>query len=162
MNALRSTAAKIRKKVQVKAAQAFSTRERAGKPRKKSATKRAWGRKASPRKDVAKGVQSMVYTRKVGLKVYVYEGNNYDTRVMHKNRRGLMKPVLLWASAGTKPRHTKGGFFRQGGHNRGAMPQKNFLKQAAAEVDPLVASEFADILTESTKKIAVKYGAKLS
>ncbi len=161
-NALRSVAAKCRRQVMAVAARQFATRPRAGKPRKQGATGRAWSRKSSPRRDVAKGVQSCVYKRDVGFKIDIYPAKGSKSpvldRFMHTNRQGLKKPVLLFVNSSTESSRAT----HWGNRNRGVLPQKPFLKTAAATVDPFARSEFEKIMIESTRKIAAKYGARLS
>ena len=161
-NALRKLAGKARKEVMAKVAAAFATRPRAGKPRKQGG-KRAWGRKSAPRKDVAKGVQFKVYPHKIGFRVYIWGGNVGEQKATcHTNRQGKLKPVMLFASQSKQSiRTTRNGIGRKAA-NRGVLPQKPFLKTAAASLDPRVKDEFQAIMLESTRKIAAKYGAKLS
>ena len=158
-NSLKKIAGRTRKLVQQEAARSFATRLRAGKPRKKGGG-RAWGRKSSPRKDVAKGIQSMVYPRKIGFRIHISPN---DHKTMHTNRQKLPKPVLFWRNGGTGVRISgtkKMGAKARG--NRGAMPGIPFMKSAGAQYDSSTVAEFEKILITSINKTSRKYGARLT
>ena len=74
---------------------------------------------------------------------------------MHRNRRGLLKPVLQWAEAGTVQRKTK-----RGGFNRGKMPAYGFM---TAVEDKVIADAERDLCPEVEKAVdeaAAKAGLK--
>ena len=74
---------------------------------------------------------------------------------MHRNRRGLLKPVLQWAELGTKDRKTK-----RGGFNRGKMPAYGFM---TAVEDKVIADAERDLCPEVEKAVdeaAAKAGLK--
>ena len=150
-NSLKQIAGRTRKLVQQEASYTFGTRLRSGKPRKKGMS-RALGRASFPRKDVAKGVQSKVWSRKVGFKVFISKDKK---ECMHKNRRGKSKPVLFWRNVGTGVRCNRRG-------NRGAMLSKPFMKAAGYKYDSNTIAEFEKILITSINKTSRKYGARLT
>lgn len=156
-NSLKSVAAKTRKQVRAIVAGEFATRPTAPKPRKGG--QRQWSRKSAPRKDVARGVLSLIYNRtRIGFKVYV---SNTKPEGMHRNRQGKEKPVLFFNNRGTKLRKTSGNLKRRSA-NRGRVPGKDFMSKAGRAVDSQASKELVRTLMTQTEKIVAKYGAKLS
>lgn len=130
-------------------------------------------------RQLAGGMRAVVYKKKaVGFKVTVagkktkkkFEDKKKHAadarkRSMHVNSRGLEKPVLLWATLGTKMRQTKGRFGWKGyraGANRGRMNEMrfDFMRRTASMADGTVCANLSRAIVESVTKIAKKYGAK--
>lgn len=119
-------------------------------------------------RELAKGLRAVVYKRKaIGFKVTV-DGRKtkkkFDDakqhlrdarkRSMHINSRGVEKPILAWASLGTKSRRTKRGA------NRGKMREYDFMRRTDSMVTGTVRANLSKAIVESVTKIARKYGAK--
>lgn len=105
--------------------------------------------------DLHKGIRTRIYSRGGGFMLTVKPGKG-NVKSMHKNRRGFLKPVLLWAEEGTVGRFTRNGMRR--GHITGSMPSYGFM--AAAEDEMLQTAE-NDLLSEvevAVEKVARKAG----
>ena len=77
---------------------------------------------------VAKGIRAKVYKDYSG---FIVAANPYKKVGFHKNRRGLLKPVLMWANMGTQERTRKGAK----GSN-GSMAAIDFIKKAENQAVP--------------------------
>ena len=114
------------------------------------------------------GIRALVFKRKaVGFRVTV--GTKRVKRTgkefgFHKNRRGLKKPVLIWAEEGTKPRRTKTAtkiFARsRKGHNTGQMKRYGFMWRTAAQERGVVTANIHTEVNNSIIGEAKKYGCK--
>ncbi len=106
------------------------------------------------KRDWAAGIRTEIYSRGGGYTLTEY-GRKRGDKGMHRNRRGLLKPVLQWAELGTKDRKTKhGGFFR------GKMPAYGFM---TAVEDKVIADAERDLCPEVEKAVdeaAAKAGLK--
>lgn len=102
-------------------------------------------------RDLEKGVRSAVFKRTVGFRVTI--GTKGETG-MHTNRRGLKKPVLIWAEEGTQERASRNG------HRTGSMPRFGFMDKTRNEVRDTVSSDMQKMVAESVERIAKKYGCK--
>ena len=116
-------------------------------------------------KDLERGVRAIVFKRKAGFRVTVgtkKAGRSGKEYGFHKNRRGLKKPVLIWAEEGTALRHTKNRtrfFIRtRKGHPTGRMKRYGFLQKAADEVRDSVTDNLHNEVINSVKEIAKKHG----
>lgn len=114
--------------------------------------------------DLEKGVRALVFKSKLGFRVTVgtkraSRKTGKGERGFHRNRRGLKKPVLIWADMGTKERRTKGG--RRGkGHGTGRMRQYGFMAKTAADVKDPVTDSLHRHVAEYVYKTARKYGCR--
>lgn len=116
--------------------------------------------------DLERGVRAVVYKKRavgfrvtVGTKIDRKRGRAYG---YHKNRRGLEKPVLIWAEDGTAPRRTKTQtrvFTRsRRGHSTGSMRRYGFMDKTRSQTAPGVTAEFRREITDQIIKTARKYG----
>lgn len=120
-------------------------------------------------KDLEKGVRAVVFKRTAGFRVTIgtkKAGKNGKGEAgMHTNRRGLKKPVLIWAEEGTKQRATKSGGGKRSArlrasHSTGAMPRFGFMAKTRNEVRDTVTEDMHKMVTESVERIAKKYGCR--
>ena len=120
-------------------------------------------------KDLEKGVRAVVFKRTAGFRVTIgtkKAGKNGKGEAgMHTNRRGLNKPVLIWAEEGTQQRKTKGGGGKRAArlraaHNTGSMPRFGFMDKTRNEVSSTITEDMHRMVAESTQRIAKKYGCK--
>lgn len=120
-------------------------------------------------KDLEKGVRAIVFKRRAGFRVTIgtkKAGKNGKGEAgMHTNRRGLKKPVLIWAEEGTQQRATKSSGGKRAarlraGHNTGRMPRYGFMDKTRSEVRDTVTEDMHRMVTESVEHIAKKYGCK--
>lgn len=115
-------------------------------------------------KDMERGVRAVVFKNKPGFRVTVgtkttKRGKSYG---FHRNRRGLEKPVLLWAEDGTQPRYTRTRskvYTRsRKGHYTGRMRSYRFMARTRDEVKDSVTESLHNELRERIIKDAKKYG----
>ncbi|MCM1517531.1 MAG: hypothetical protein NC117_02695 [Pseudoflavonifractor sp.] len=116
-------------------------------------------------RDLERGVRSMVFKRKAGFRVTVgtkkagKSGRDYG---FHTNRRGLRKPVLIWAEAGTDRRYTKtrSKIFRRlrKGHYTGRMRRYGFMRTTLQQVRGTVTEDLRNEIIDNVTRIARKYG----
>lgn len=120
-------------------------------------------------KDLEKGVRAIVFKQKVGFRVTIgtrkANKNGKGEAGMHTNRRGLKKPVLIWAEEGTKTRTTKNGGGKRAeryraAHNTGAMPRFGFMRKTRDQVRDTVTEDIHNMVSENVTRIAKKYGCK--
>lgn len=122
-------------------------------------------------KDLEKGVRAIVFKRKAGFRVTVgtkRAGKNGKGEAgFHTNRRGLKKPVLIWAEEGTKERQTKPkkGTRRRAArlrasHRTGRMKRYGFMAQTLTSVRDTVTTNIHEMVAENVQKVAEKYGCK--
>lgn len=125
-------------------------------------------------KDLEKGIRQIVFKEKavgfrltVGTKKANKQGKGEAG--FHTNRKGLKKPVLIWAEDGTKDRKTKGsglmGFLglrsgKRASHRTGKMRRYGFMSKTLGEVKGSVTSNIKTNVVESIHKISKKYGCK--
>lgn len=136
---------------------------------RKAAVGNLRGSGISSNRDLERGVRSVVYKKRIiGFRVTVGTKkagrNGKGESGMHTNRRGLKKPVLIWAEDGTSRRRTKskaGGFGRsRGGHSTGSMRRYGFIDATRSQVSSTVADNLASEMTRSIIETAKKYGCK--
>lgn len=120
-------------------------------------------------RDLEKGVRAIVFKQKAGFRVTIgtkKAGKNGKGEAgMHTNRRGLKKPVLIWAEEGTKQRRTKGNGGKRAArlraaHNTGSMPRYGFMAKTRNEVRETVTEDMHRLVTENVERVAKKYGCK--
>lgn len=117
-------------------------------------------------KDLEKGVRAIVFKRAAGFRVTIGTTMRKGAAQygFHKNRQGLLKPVLLWAEGGTEQRHTKSKtriFTRsRKGHATGRMKRYGFMKQTADQVRSTVTNDLHTEVANNVIKTAKKYGCK--
>lgn len=120
-------------------------------------------------KDLEKGVRAIVFRQTAGFRVTIgtkKSGRNGKGEAgMHTNRRGLKKPVLIWAEEGTKTRTTKSGGGKRAAryraaHSTGSMPRYGFMAKTRDEVSGTVTEELRRDIADNVERIAKKYGCK--
>ena len=120
-------------------------------------------------RDLEKGIRAIVFKKKAGFRVTV--GTKRANRSgkgeagYHTNRKGVKKPVLIWAEEGTKMRKTKsnGGrrFWRaRSSHSTGRMPRYGYMSKTLADVRESVTADVHEMVKENITKVAKKYGCK--
>ena len=117
-------------------------------------------------KDLEKGVRAKVFKRATGFRVTIGTTMRKGTAQYgyHKNRRGLLKPILIWAEGGTELRHTKTRtrVFARGrkGHSTGRMKRYGFMRQTSEQVQGTVTNDLHNEVINNVIKTAKKYGCK--
>lgn len=120
-------------------------------------------------RDLEKGVRAIVFKRTAGFRVTIgtkKAGKNGKGEAgMHTNRRGLKKPVLIWAEEGTKQRTTKSSGGKRAtrlrsSHSTGSMPRFGFMRKTRDEVRETVTDDMRKMVTENVERVAKKYGCK--
>ena len=128
-------------------------------------------------KELEKGIRRIVNKnkKKAGFRVTV--GTKRANKAgkgeagFHTNRRGLKKPILIWAEDGTQERKTKNGggilgFFtrraarKRRAHRTGKMKRYGFMSRTLEGTRESVTNNVRNNVVESIKKIAEKYGCK--
>ena len=112
--------------------------------------------------DFKKGIRQVIYSRGGGFLITV---RGYRGKSMHRNRRGELKPVLMWAedgAGGTDGRSTrsKSKFFVRisKGHSTGSMPKFGFMEEAEPTMASIVEKELYNELVKAVHKTAAKCG----
>ena len=120
-------------------------------------------------RDLERGVRAMVWKRQAGFRVTVgpkaaSRKTGKGERGYHTNRRGLKKPVLMWAEGGTDSRRTKSKtriFTRsRKGHSTGRMKRYGFMARTKSETEANVTSMLHTEIINNVKRVAKKYGCK--
>lgn len=116
-------------------------------------------------KDLERGVRALVFKRTPGFRVTLgTRRTKKKVSGFHTNRQGLSKPILIWADAGTKQRHTKSKtrvFVRsRKGHNTGSMPAYGFIRRARQSTEATMTKGLHDDVIEVLIRTAKKYGCK--
>ena len=112
-----------------------------------------------------RGIRNLVYSKGGGFMSTV-KGRNRGNKSMHTNRRGKMKPILMWAEDGTKPRKRKlrgGGVFQWGrpssrSGNSGSMRAYHFMQQSEAAMYRTVEENLFPEVEKAVYKAAQKAG----
>ena len=111
------------------------------------------------RSDWKKGIRSRIYSRGGGFSITV---KGVGGKSMHKNRRGLLKPILMWAEDGTAFRRTKGKGGKRSSTRQsqytGRMPKYGFLERAEGRMYQQVESELFPKVEQATMTVAAKAG----
>lgn len=102
-------------------------------------------------KDLERGVRAVVFKNRLGFRVTVgtAKGKGY-----HRNRFGLLKPVLVFAEDGTDERATHKGAAR------GRMRRYGFVVKGGREVAPSLRQELTAAIVEKVRKTALRHGCK--
>ncbi len=120
-------------------------------------------------RDLERGVRAIVWKRQAGFRVTVgpkaaSRKTGKGERGYHTNRRGLKKPVLMWAEDGTDSRRTKSKtriFTRsRKGHSTGRMKRYGFMARNKSETEANVTSMLHTEIINNVKRVAKKYGCK--
>jgi len=109
--------------------------------------------------DWARGVRTFTYTRGSGFAVTV-KPRRRGAQSMHKNRQGLLKPILMWAEDGTDYRQTRGRgrVFKSGRRRTGKMPAYHFIEKAEPQMIQTVEQTLIPELETAVRKQAAKAG----
>ena len=120
-------------------------------------------------RDLEKGIRGYPFSVEPGFEVTIKPKkigkNGKGEAGMHKNRRGLKKPVLLWAEGGTEERKTKSNGGKRAhrfraAHSTGRMKRYGFMERTRQETRPTVKNDVDEMVKESIQKVAEKYGCK--
>lgn len=120
-------------------------------------------------RDLERGVRAIVFKRKAGFRVTIgtkKAGKSGKEYGFHTNRRGLKKPVLIWAESGTKRRQSRHatrypvGSRWATGKNRGAMKSYGFMSKTKSDVRGSVTDSLHNQVREYVTKTAKKYGCR--
>lgn len=124
----------------------------------------------SSNKDLEKGVRAIPYKKKAaGFRVTVgtkkANKNGKGEAGFHTNKRGLKKPVLIWAELGTKDRKTKGNGGRRAkrrraAHRTGRMRTYGFMDKTQKSVSGWVSEDMHKMVADNVLRVAQKYGCK--
>lgn len=123
-------------------------------------------------REMETGVRAIVFKQQAGFRVTVgtahRRGRGKGTLYgFHKNRRGEVKPILMWAELGTAERRTKsnGGkhtvMFSErsrAAHSTGRMKSYGFMAQTLFDVRETVTENLHNEVIQSVEKVAKKYG----
>lgn len=117
--------------------------------------------------DLERGVRAVVWKRAAGFRVTVgtkraNKKTGKGERGFHTNRKGLKKPVLVWAETGTERRYTKTKtrvFTRlRKGHYTGRMKRYGFMRKTRNQVEGTVTDSLRREIVDNIKRTARKYG----
>lgn len=122
-------------------------------------------------KGLDKGIRALVFKRKAGFRVTIgtrNKGKNGKGEAgFHTTRRGIKKPILLWAEGGTEERETKPkkGSRRRAArlreqHRTGRMKRYGFMEQTLNSVKSTVTADMQTQVVDNIKRISDKYGCK--
>lgn len=106
-------------------------------------------------RDLERGIRVVIGKRQPTFKVT----GAFDLksgRGFHRNRRGELKPVLLWAEDGTAVRSTK----RRGHHTTGSMTRIGFIDSARRQCEASVTEDIHREVTDYVLRTARKNGCK--
>lgn len=113
-------------------------------------------------RDLEKGVRSLVFKRKAGFRITVgtkkARKNGKGEAGFHTNRRGLKKPILIWAEDGTAQRRTKSG--KHAARSTGRMKRYGFMNKTLKAERGNVTENIHEMVMENVQKVAKKYGCK--
>lgn len=116
--------------------------------------------------DLEKGLRGYVYSRGGGFLVSVKarkaNKNGKGEKGMHLTRRGVKKPILMWAEEGTPMRRTLSATAKsrklRKAHSTGAMRGYKFLEQSEDDMYKTAEEDLANELEKSVNFYAQKYG----
>lgn len=163
-------------KVQRKAMKSAMRREGNRLKRTASANLQASGIGQGTSRNLSKGIYTRVYPDRYGagfmVSVKPHRGNN--VKGIHTNRKGIMKPVLMWAEDGTRSRKTgrrKLSFFSKsritgkrirnyirGGHSTGRMKRYAFMAKTERQEETSVENNLFGTFQANLDKAARKQG----
>lgn len=115
-------------------------------------------------KGLERGVRREMLKKKLGFRVTIgtpkrhKRGFYQDTAAIHKNKRGLEKPILPWVELGTDERYTKSEFRKRKGHYTGKMKEYGFMAKTKNQVSAKVTEELHNAIIDNIKNTAKKYG----
>lgn len=118
-------------------------------------------------RDLERGIRAIVFKRKAGFRVTIgtkKAGKSGKEYGFHTNRRGLKKPVLIWAEAGTKWRKSKTAtkFLTPKGwrttKTRGFMKRYGFMQQTLQQVRGSVTEGLHKEIVNNVTRVAKKHG----
>lgn len=104
--------------------------------------------------DWKKGVRTRIYSRGGGFMVTV---KGTHGKSVHRTRRGILKPVLMWAEDGTTFRKTRSTGLRKS-HYTGRMPKYGFIERAEPTMYAQVERELFPRLEQAVMDVARKAG----
>lgn len=119
-------------------------------------------------RDLEKGVRALVFKRKAGFRVTVgtknANKNGKGESGFHTNRRGLKKPILMWADIGTAQRRTKSATRiwtrSRKGHSTGRMKRYAIIAKTQNQVSDSVTDSLHKEVVDSIIRVSKKYGCK--
>lgn len=115
-------------------------------------------------RDLEKGVRSLVFKRKAGFRITVgtkkARKNGKGEAGFHTNRRGLKKPILIWAEDGTTQRRTKSKGGKHAARSTGRMKRYGFMNKTLKAERGNVTENIHEMVMENVQKVAKKYGCK--
>lgn len=175
--AMRSAMRREGKRLKAEAANNIQTSKLTapGKTWKTGKRKRQYGGNAG---DLKKGIRTRVYPERYGtgflLTVKPHGRSGRDPRIMHVNRQGKMKPILMWAEDGTRYRkvgNRKSSFFSKsrftgrairnyirGGHSTGRMRRYGFIRKTDGQAERTVEENLFKDFQENLDRAARKKG----
>lgn len=119
-------------------------------------------------RDLERGIRAIVFKRKAGFRVTIgtkKAGKSGKEYGFHTNRRGLKKPVLIWAEAGTKWRKVKqrykftlGNKWITAPYKRGFMKRYGFMQQTLQQVRGSVTEGLHKEIVNNVTRVAKKHG----
>lgn len=118
-------------------------------------------------RDLESGVRAVVFKQQAGFRVTVGTKSGKKQYGFHRNRRGELKPILLWAEMGTEDRSTKsngGKHTKQwsgrlrGSHYTGRMKRYGFMAKTLEQVRESVTDNLHNEVIQNVEKVAKKYG----
>jgi hypothetical protein len=77
---------------------------------------------------------------------------------MHLNRRGVKKPILMWAEEGTDRRYSRSKSKNKKRTYHGRMPAYGFLEKAEPEMYSTVESDLVVDVSSAVEAVAKKCG----
>lgn len=119
-------------------------------------------------RDLEKGIRALVFKRKAGFRVTVgtksANKNGKGESGFHTNRRGLKKPILMWADIGTAQRRTKSATRiwtrSRKGHSTGRMKRYAIIAKTQNQVSDSVTDSLHKEVVDSIIRVSKKYGCK--
>lgn len=108
-------------------------------------------------RDIEKGIRSIVFKQTVGFRVTV--GTGRGNVGFHKTRRGVLKPVLMWAEDGTEYRRTRGSAKRPS-RVTGKMKRYGFLERAKNQTVGRITNDIRESVANGIIKTSQKYGCQ--
>ena len=118
---------------------------------------------------VSRSIRKIAFQKRLGFKVTA-AASKRGNKGMHRNRRGLLKPVAYWAESGTAerktrpPRRSKWARLTSRGSsrgqlNRGRMPAYGFMEAAKAKGEGPVTNMIKTEIVKNIERVHKKYVA---
>jgi hypothetical protein len=119
-------------------------------------------------RDMEQSIRAVVFKKIAGFRVTIgtKRANKYGKGElgMHINRRGLKKPINIWAEIGTNERYTRSRskvYVRsRASHPTGRMKRYGYLRKTRDQVSDTVTDNLRSELVNSTIKASKKYGCR--